>query len=75
MNVDAGRGKLYDALKTLQARWAAAESVWQDATATEFREKIYLPLEALTLDALRAADRLDQLFRQVRADCQGDRSS
>ena len=74
MKTDAGRGRLYDALVQLQHRWADVEPHWDDQVRREFEEKIGEPLTQLTEDALRAIDRLTQVFRQARQECSGERS-
>jgi hypothetical protein len=71
MRVDAGRGKLYDALKVIRSRWDDVEPHWTDAVRNEFEEKIFDPMVHLTEDALRAIDRLSQIFTQVRNECEG----
>jgi len=73
MRTDAGRGRLYDALKTLQNRWNEIEIHWNDSVRREFEEKIGEPLNVLTEDALRAIDRLSQIFGTARRECTGER--
>ena len=72
MNVDAGRGKLFESSKVVQAHWDQAERIWTDANAQAFRHEVVEPMEQLAREALRAMDRLDQLFREVRRDCAGE---
>ena len=69
MKIDAGRGRLYDALKTIRLRWDEVAVHWNDSMRKEFEEKIWGELEQLTTDALRAMDQLSQVFIQVRQDC------
>lgn len=73
MRVDAGRGKLYDAHKTVRLRWEEVQTVWQDANMKDFEERVWEPLELETAEILRAIDRLSHLFIQVRNDCEGKR--
>jgi hypothetical protein len=73
MKTDAGRGRLYDALQTLQQRWNEVEVIWTDAVRADFEDKIYEPLNQLTEESLRAMDRLAQIFRQARQECAGER--
>ncbi len=73
MKTDAGRGRLYDALKQLQNRWTDVEPHWTDQVRLEFEEKIWGPLLQLTADEMRAIDRLHQIFVQSRRECEGDR--
>ena len=71
MKVDAGRGKLYDAHKTLRLKWEEAQTVWHDGVSKEFEEKVWEPLDMQSCDVLRAIDRLSQLFIQMRNECEG----
>ena len=71
MRVDAGRGKLYDAHKTLRLKWEETQTIWQDTAMKDFEERIWGPLDMQTCDVLRAVDRLSQLFMQVRGECEG----
>jgi hypothetical protein len=66
MTPAAGHGQLYDAIKTLKARWEQTEDLWADSVRREFEETILLPMEQLAGDALRAIDRLEQVVCQVR---------
>ena len=71
MKTDAGRGRLYDALQVIQRRWEEVEPHWNDAVQREFEEKIWTPMLLLSEEALRAMDRLNQVFVQARTECSG----
>lgn len=71
MRFDAGRGKLYDALLQIRARWEETEPHWNDAVRQDFEEKIWEPLIQYTEEALRAIDRLNQVFNQAKNECEG----
>jgi len=71
MKVDAGRGKLYSALKTVRHQWDAFEESWQDPVRVDFEEHLWDPLNRLSTDALHAIDQLAQIFAQMRNDCEG----
>jgi hypothetical protein len=73
MRVDDGRGKLYDAHKTVRLRWEEAQTLWRDANMKDFEERVWQPLDMETAEMLQAIDRLNQLFRQVRNDCEGEK--
>lgn len=74
MRTDSGRGRLYDAHLQLQHRWDDVEVHWNDSVRADFEEKIYVPLDQMTGDVLRAIDRLSQIFGQCRRECTGERS-
>ncbi len=70
MRVDAGRSKLYSALKALQEQWEPVRDQWHDAVRVEFEEQILEPLIQHSREALQAIDRLGQLFMQLREECE-----
>ena len=71
MNVHAGRGKLYSALKNLRARWEQVQDDWLDVVQKEFADQVWEPLDAETAEALQGIDRLQQVLIQVRQECEG----
>jgi hypothetical protein len=71
MMIDAGRGILYSALKTLQAKWDGVEPHWQDAMRHQFIEQVWEPLQQRTAEALEAIDQMQVLLSQMRRDCEG----
>lgn len=69
MALDTGRGKLYDAMKTLKAQWQWVQSKWKDVAQRDFEETYWDPL-VLQVDAvIRATDRLGQQLRRLKEDC------
>jgi hypothetical protein len=72
MSLQEGRGLLYSALKTLQARWDLTDPSWHDTMKTQFVEQILTPLQEQTAAALQAIDRMDDIFQQMRRDCEGN---
>ncbi|VTR96746.1 hypothetical protein [Tuwongella immobilis] len=71
MKVDAGRGKLYSALKTVRHQWDAFEESWQDPMRQDFEEQIWEPLNRMSVDTLQAIDQLAQIFAEMRHECEG----
>lgn len=71
MNLDAGRSKLYSAMKTLTARWEATDLHWQDSMRRQFEEESWIPLEDLTAAALGAIDQMSTVLHQMRRECEG----
>jgi hypothetical protein len=69
MSVVTGRAQLYQALKTLRARWDQTLRDWNDPVAREFEEKFLLPLDSATTSALSVMDRLTQVLEQIRQEC------
>ncbi len=74
MQVDAGRGKLYDAFEVARAQWRAVGDLWSDQTHADFRERTWEPLEQLAGDTLRCIDRLRTILNECRRQCEGGAS-
>ena len=72
MKIDAGRGKLFDAHKTIRHRWDAVADTWNDPVRVEFEATVWKPLDDLTAESLRAIDRLASILNQCRRACEGD---
>jgi hypothetical protein len=72
MSLEAGRGRLYSALKTIQARWGSTDSNWQDTMKVQFVEQVLNPLEEQTAAALQAIDQMEVLLHLMRRECEGN---
>jgi hypothetical protein len=70
MRFGASRSQLYDAQKTARLRWESAAETWNDSARHEFEDQVWLPMDALVGNVLRAVDQLGVLFTQVRQDCE-----
>jgi hypothetical protein len=73
MKVDAGRGKLYDAQQVIRHQWDEVTELWNDEVRAEFEEHVWIPLDELTSDGLRAIDRLARILNECRRACTGER--
>lgn len=71
MSLDAGRGRLYNALKTLQGHWDLTEPHWNDAMRVQFVEQVLTPLQDFSAAALQAIDQMEIVLNQMRRDCEG----
>jgi hypothetical protein len=71
MNLDGGRGRLYSALKTLQARWDSTEPYWHDTMKVQFVEQTLTPLQEQAAAVLESVAQMDVLLHQMRRDCEG----
>jgi len=72
MSLDAGRSKLYSALKILEARWDTTVPYWQDAMRLQFEEQLLAPLQLQTDQALSAIDQLAVVLNLMRRDCEAN---
>jgi hypothetical protein len=71
MMLDAGRGIIASALKTLEARWDVVEPRWQDAMRLQFVRQVWEPLHAQLAAALEAVDAMQVHLYQMRRECEG----
>ncbi len=71
MSVNAPRGQIFSALKELRLLWHSTREQWSDAVAREFEERVWNPLEAASVTAVGALDRLEQVMIQMRQECGG----
>lgn len=71
MQIDAGRGKLYDAHEVVRHQWRDVCESWSDGTNAAFREQTWEPLDRLTGDCLRCIDRLRSILNECRRQCEG----
>lgn len=69
MSLDAGRGALTKAYKSLQERWLDVQRYWHDAVQKEFAEEHWEPLGPRVVGVLAASDRLGQILLQMERDC------
>jgi hypothetical protein len=69
MPLSTGRGKLFNGLKTLRAKWQRVQDVWDDSVNREFEETVFKPLDDETQAAIRATDRMDQVLGQLFREC------
>lgn len=71
MQVDAGRGKMYDALEVVRIQWRDVGDSWSDAAHADFRDRTWEPLNAQTEECLRCIDRLRTILNECRRQCEG----
>jgi hypothetical protein len=70
MPLSTGRAKLFNAHKTLRARWERVQDVWNDAVRRDFADNVWKVLDDQVQTTLRATDRLDQVLGQLFRDCE-----
>jgi acyl transferase domain-containing protein len=70
MKFGANRSQLYDAQKTLRAKWDVVCELWNDSTRQEFEERVWEPLDMQTSETLRSVDQVAAIFMQLRSECE-----
>jgi hypothetical protein len=56
-------------LKTVGELWDETRAGWNDAVATDFESRYWVPLEAQVLATTQAMDALGPLLAQARQEC------
>jgi len=69
MCLEHGWTELSAALKDLKKAWADIQEGWDDPVSRDFGERTWTPLEAETVAALRAMDRLSPVLQRARREC------
>ncbi len=70
MNLSGNKSRVMAATKELLLRWSETRNSWRDAKSEEFQRR-YLDDLAIRVDkAATIIDKLDELLRKVRSDCE-----
>jgi hypothetical protein len=69
MSVNAGRGKLREGSKRLQARWKEIRVVWRDENSRRFEETLMEPLLSSIRTSEMAMEHMEAVLQRVRRDC------
>ena len=70
MSLAGSKSRLGGITKELQARWEDTQQYWRDAKAEEFEQKHLRDLFAETDKTLAVIEKLDELLKHVRNDCE-----
>lgn len=70
MSLASARGRLTGITRDLSLKWDDTKNYWRDAKAEEFERRYLRELAAEVNQALFAMDKLDELLRKIRTDCE-----
>jgi hypothetical protein len=70
MSLASSRGRLTGVARDLSLKWDDTKNYWRDAKAEEFERRFLRELNAEVNQALLAMDKLDELLRKIRTDCE-----
>ncbi len=70
MSLASSRGRLTGIARDLSLKWDDTKNYWRDAKAEEFERRFLRELNAEVNQALFAMDKLDELLRKIRTDCE-----
>jgi hypothetical protein len=70
MNLSGSKSRLIGAVKELSLKWEETENYWRDAKSAEFEHRYLAELFADVDKTLAVIDKLDELLKKVRSDCE-----
>jgi ribosome-binding factor A len=70
MNLSGNKGRIMGAAKELSLQWNQTKNYWRDAKSREFERRYMQELHASLDKALAVIDKLDELLKKVRSDCE-----
>ncbi len=70
MSASGSKGRLGGAAKELALRWQETKNAWRDEKSAEFERKYLQELFVGVEKAIGVIDKLDELLKKVRSDCE-----
>jgi hypothetical protein len=70
MNLSGSKGRLNGASKELSRKWDQTKNYWHDAKSREFEHRYLEELFAGVDKSTAIIDKLDELLKKVRSDCE-----
>jgi hypothetical protein len=70
MNLSGNKGRLVGLTRDILLRWAETKEHWRDAKSEEFERRFMVELSAGVNRTVTILDKLDELLKIVRSDCE-----
>jgi hypothetical protein len=70
MSASGSKSRLLGASKELALKWEGTKNYWRDEKSAEFERKYLQELFAAVNRAVAVMEKLDELLRKVRSDCE-----
>lgn len=70
MNLTGNKGRLGGLTREINLRWEETKNYWRDAKSDEFERKYMVELGASVNRTLLIVEKLDELLKKVRSDCE-----
>jgi hypothetical protein len=70
MSASGGKGRLGGTSKELALKWEETKNYWRDEKSAEFEHKYLQELFVSVNKAIAVIDKLDELLKKVRSDCE-----
>lgn len=70
MNLSGNKGRLVGLTRDLLLRWSETKNYWRDAKSEEFERRFLAELSANVNRTVLIVDKLDEVLKKVRSDCE-----
>jgi hypothetical protein len=70
MNLSGNKGRLAGLTRDITLRWSETKNHWQDSRSDEFERQYMADLAASVSRTLLIVEKLDELLKRVRSDCE-----
>jgi hypothetical protein len=70
MNLTGNKGRLAGLTREITLRWSETKNFWRDAKSEEFERRYLVELNAQVNRTLAIVEKLDELLKKVRSDCE-----
>lgn len=70
MSLNANKGRMQGLTKEISLRWADTKNHWRDARSAEFERRFMQELTPRVNQATAAIDKLEELFKRIRKECE-----
>ena len=70
MNLNSNKARLTGLTQEISARWSNTKSHWRDERGAKFEQRFMVELFPRVNQATAALDKLDELFKRIKKDCE-----
>jgi hypothetical protein len=70
MNLSGNKGRLVGMTRDISLRWSETKNYWRDAKSEEFERRFMTELAASVNRTVLIVEKLDELLKKVRSDCE-----
>jgi hypothetical protein len=70
MNLSGNKGRLVGLTRDISLRWAETKNHWRDARSEEFERRFMVELGANVNRTVAILEKLEELLKKVRSDCE-----
>jgi hypothetical protein len=70
MNLSGNKGRLVGLTRDISLRWSETKNHWRDAKSEEFDRRFMVELSASVSRTVLILEKLEELLKKVRSDCE-----